>query len=139
MRTDYSVWQICDTLGFNRSSLYYQPKKDPCKAELRQEIEKLSACYPRYGYRRITALLLRIGYTVGYRRVARIMKSANLLVNAKRSTQTTKSLDDKWQWVNRLDNFDICHRDQVWLQILPMLGSKDASSMFQFSWMYLPE
>ena len=93
LRTDYSVRQICDTLGFNRSSLYYQPKKDPCEATLRQEIEKLSARYPRYGYRRITELLLRMGYTVGYRRVARLMKSANLLVSVKRSCQTTKSFD----------------------------------------------
>ena len=83
LRTDYSVRQICGTLGFNRSSLSYQPKKDPCEAVLLQQIEKLSACYPGYGYRRITALLLRMGYTVGYRRVARLMKSANLLVSVK--------------------------------------------------------
>ena len=115
LRTDYSVRQICGTLGFNRSSLYYQPKKDPCEATLRQEIEKLSARYPRYGYRRITELLLRMGYTVGYRRVARVMKSANLLVAVKRSCQTTKSLDCPCQWVNRLNNLDICRRDQVWV------------------------
>ena len=70
---------------------------------LRQEIEKLSVRYPKYGYRRITELLLRMGYTVGYRRVARVMKSANLLVSIRRSCQTTKSLDCKCQWVNRLD------------------------------------
>ena len=115
LRTDYSVRQICDTLGFNRSSLSYQPKKDPCEAGLLQEIEKLSARYPRYGYRRITALLLRMGYTVGYRRVARLMKSANLLVSVRRSTQTTKSLDAKCQWGNRLDTLDICRRNQVWV------------------------
>ena len=115
LRTDYSVRQICDTLGFNRSSLYYQPKKDPCEEVLRQEIEKLSVRYPKYGYRRITELLLRMGYTVGYRRVARVMKSANLLVSIRRSCQTTKSLDCPCQWVNRLDNLDICRRNQVWV------------------------
>ncbi len=56
-----------------------------------------------------------MGYTVGYRRVARLMKSANLLVNVKRSCQTTKSVDDKWQWDNQLDNLDICRRNQVWV------------------------
>ena len=115
LRTDYSVRQICDTLGFNRSSLYYQPKKDPCEEVLRQEIEKLSVRYPKYGYRRIMELLLRMGYTVGYRRVARVMKSTNLLVSIRRSCQTTKSLDCPCQWVNRLDNLDICRRDQVWI------------------------
>ena len=115
MRTDYSIRQICDTLGFNRSSLYYEPKKDPCEALLQQEIEMLSARYPRYGYRRITEELLRPGYTVGYRRVARLMKSANLLVSVKRSCQTTKSVDGKYQWGNRLDNLDICRCNQVWV------------------------
>ena len=75
----------------------------------------LSARYPRYGYRRITEELLRMGYTVGYRRVARLMTSANLLVSVKRSCQTTKSVDGKYQWVNRLDNLDICRRNQVWV------------------------
>ena len=115
MQTDYSMRQICDTLGFNRSSLYYEPKKDPCEALLQQEIEMLSARYPRYGYRRITEELLRMGYTVGYRRVARLMKSANLLVSVKRSCQTTKSVDGKYQWGNRLDNLDICRHNQVWV------------------------
>ena len=90
--------QICDALGFNRSSLYYEPKKDPCEEVLLQEIEMLAARYPRYGYRRITEELLRMGYTIGYRRVARLMKSANLLVSVKRSCQTTKSVDGKSQW-----------------------------------------
>ena len=115
LRTDYSVRQICDTLGFNRSSLYYEPIKDPCEAVFQKEIEKLSARYPRYGYRRPTEELLRPGYTVGYRRVARLMKSANLLVSVKRSCQTTKSVEGKCQWGNRLTNLDICRRNQVWV------------------------
>ena len=115
MPTDYSVRQICETLGFNRSNLYYQPKNDPCEVLLQQEIDMLSARYPRYGYRRITEILLRKGYTVGCRRVARLMKSANLLVSDKRSCQTTKSVEGKCQWSNRIDNLDICRRDRVWV------------------------
>lgn len=52
-RADYSVRQICDTLGFTRSGLYYQPKKDPSEEILRTEIETLATRYPTYGYRRI--------------------------------------------------------------------------------------
>ena len=113
LQTDYSVRQICDTLGFNRSSLYYQPKADPFEQRLRDEIEKLAACHPTYGYRRITQLLLRMGYAVGYRRVARLMKEANLLVTVKRACQTTQSLHSFGQWVNRVENLDICRR--VWV------------------------
>ena len=58
LQTDYSVRQICETLGFNRSNLYYHPKSDPSQAGLREEIEALSLRYPTYGYRRITALLV---------------------------------------------------------------------------------
>ena len=45
------------------------PKKNPSEAVLLAEIEKLSGQYPTYGYRRITQLLRRQGYTVGTRRV----------------------------------------------------------------------
>ena len=69
--------QICETLGFNKSTLYYQPKSDPCEDILRTEIEALAARYPKYGYRRITKLLGRMGYTVGYRRVARFWMDTN--------------------------------------------------------------
>ena len=34
---------------------------DPLEPVLRDEIEKLAARYPRYGYRRITQMLLRMG------------------------------------------------------------------------------
>lgn len=59
LHTEYSVRQICEVLGFNRSGLYYQSKTDPFEQRLGEEIEKLSARYPTYGYRRITQLLLR--------------------------------------------------------------------------------
>ena len=115
LQTDYSVRQICDVLGFNRSSLYYHPKSDSSEQVLRDEIEQLSARYPKYGYRRITQLLLRMGYAVGYRRVARLMKEDNLSVAVKRACQTTESFDELGQWVNRLDNLDICRPNQVWV------------------------
>ena len=76
---------ICGILGVNRGSFYYHPQEDPSEAVLRSEIEKLARRYPRYGYRRITQLLQRQGYTVGTRRVARLMKEKNLLVSVMRS------------------------------------------------------
>ena len=75
----------------------------------------LCARYPKYGYRRITQMLLGMGYTVGYRRVARLMKSQNLSVSVKGvSSQTTRSLEGAQPWVNRLEALDICRCDQVW-------------------------
>ena len=115
LRTDFSVRQICETLGFTRSNLYYHPKQDPCEAGLRDEIEKLSLLYPTYGYRRITQLLVRSGYTLGYKRVARLMKSANLSISVKRVCQTTNSVAGVRPWVNRLENVEVSRCDQVWV------------------------
>ena len=106
---------ICGTLGVNRGSFYYHPQEDPSEALLRSEIEKLAGRYPRYGYRRITQLLQRQGYTVGTRRVARLMKANNLLVSVKRACQTTRSLQGDKPWSNRLETLEISHQDQVWV------------------------
>ena len=106
---------ICQILGVNRSSFYYQPKADPSEAVLRAEIQKLAGAYPRYGYRRITQLLVRQGYTVGTRRVARLMKDNNLLVCVKRACRTTQSLQGDKPWSNRLETLEISHQDQVWV------------------------
>ena len=56
-----------------------------------------------------------MGYTVGYRRVARLMKADNLSVAVKRACQTTQSFDGGRQWVNRVENLDICRSNQVWV------------------------
>ena len=63
LRTDFSVRQICQTLGFTQSNLYYQPKNDPYEEVLQKKIKQLSLRYPTYRYRRITQLLVRSGYT----------------------------------------------------------------------------
>ena len=106
---------ICGILGVNRSSFYYQPSEDPSEAVLRAEIEVLAGRYPRYGYRRIRQLLVRQGYTVGTRRVARLMKDNNLLVSVKRACRTTKSLQGDKPWSNLLETLEISHQDQVWV------------------------
>ena len=43
------------------------------------------------------------------------MKEANLSVTVKRACQTTASFDAQQQWINRLENLDICRKDQVWV------------------------
>ena len=106
--------QICETLGFNKSTFYYQPKIDASEDVLRTEIQQLAAAYPTYGYRRIRALLLRQGYTVGYKRVSRLMKEENLSVSVKRVCQTTSSFEGRHPWVNRVQTLEISREDQVY-------------------------
>ena len=108
--------QICEVLGINKSTLYYQSKNDPSEDVLREEIDRLAETrYPAYGYRRITKLLVRMGYRVGYRRVARLMKAAHLSVSVKRICQTTTSSAGMHPWVNRLKDLEVSRCDQVWV------------------------
>ena len=115
LHKEYSVREICETLGFNRSSFYYHCQEDPSEDALRSEIETLAGRYPRYGYRRITQLLLRQGYTVGTRRVARLMRTHNLLVAVKPACRTTQSSQDAKPWDNRLETLEVSRQDQVWV------------------------
>ncbi|MDE0084335.1 MAG: IS3 family transposase [Candidatus Poribacteria bacterium] len=115
LRKEYSMRQICETLGFNKSTFYYQPKIDTSEDALRAEIQRLATAYPTYGYRRITKLLATEGHTVGYKRVARLMKEDNLSVSVKRVCQTTNSLEGSHPWVNRLQTLEISRCNQVWV------------------------
>ena len=108
--------EICEVLGFNKSTFYYQPKSDPSEDVLRAEILRLAAAYPTYGYRRITKMLVETeGTPVGYKRVARLMKEMNLLVSVKRACRTTRSLQGDKPWSNLLQPLEVSHRDQVWV------------------------
>ena len=107
--------QICQVLGFNKSTFYYQPRNDASEEVLRSEIQRLAAAHPTYGYRRITKVLVAEGHTVGYKRVARLMKEANLSVAVKRVCQTTHSADGPQPWRNHLKTLEVCRCDQVWV------------------------
>jgi putative transposase len=55
-------------LGVERSSYRYEPRPDR-NIELREELVKLARQKPRYGYRRLHALLERRGHEVNVKRV----------------------------------------------------------------------
>ncbi|MXV85498.1 IS3 family transposase [Candidatus Poribacteria bacterium] len=55
------------------------------------------------------------GHTVGYKRVARLMKEMNLWVSVKRACQTTRSLQGDKPWRNLLQTLEVSHPDQVWV------------------------
>ena len=72
----------CRALGLARSSFYRRGRESLEKRRVRKEVVELSGRHPRYGYRRITALMRREGFEVNAKRVARIrrqegLKSAN--------------------------------------------------------------
>src|SRR5271170_2380172 len=61
---------------------------------LTQEIIELASQYGRYGYRRITALLQRVGWQVGKDRVERIWRREGLKVPQKQKPRSRLWLND---------------------------------------------
>lgn len=73
----------CKLLDVERSSYRYEPRPDR-NAELREELVKLARQKPRYGYRRLHAMLSRRGYGVNVKRVYRLYVEERLMVRRKK-------------------------------------------------------
>ena len=135
---EHFVRDIYGILGVNRSSFYYQPRADPPEAVLRAEIEKLAGV-SKYGYRRIRQLLVRQGYTVGTRRVARLMKENNLLVSVKRACQKQNRFRVKNRGATGSKPLTSLMRIRSGWLILHMSASRDTLPISHCSWMFSPE
>jgi transposase InsO family protein len=73
----------CRILRLARSTFSYRGRPPtPAEARLRKRLIELSAAHPRYGYRRIAALLRREGWRVGKRHIQRLRRDAGLRVPA---------------------------------------------------------
>lgn len=71
----------CRILGLARSTYGYRGRPATAREELlRQRLLALSAEHPRYGYRRIVALLRREGCNVGKRQIQRLRRDEGLRV-----------------------------------------------------------
>jgi putative transposase len=75
--------RACKLIGVERSSYRYEPGPDR-NAALREEMLKLARQKPRYGYRRLHALLERRGYEVNVKRVYRLYLEEGLSVRRKK-------------------------------------------------------
>jgi putative transposase len=73
--------QACRALGLARSAAYHLPCESVESRRLRKEIVALSQQHPRYGYRRITALLRREGWNVNPKRVQRVRRQEGFQVS----------------------------------------------------------
>ena len=76
--------RACAVLELARSSHRYESRRPPREARLLEKLLALHAAHPRYGYRRMTALLRRAGWTVNRKAVQRLWVLAGLQVLRKR-------------------------------------------------------
>jgi putative transposase len=75
----YSERQACKLLDVDRSSYRYEARPDR-NAVLREQLITLARQKPRYGYRRLWAILSRRGENVHVKRVYRLYRQARLSV-----------------------------------------------------------
>jgi len=97
----YTVKAACEALGIARSSYYRDKKKGKAEqgevtekaerkvkekdAEIIEKIKEIKTLHPFWGYRRITAWLkYRENIVINEKRVRRIMKEENLMMEAKK-------------------------------------------------------
>jgi len=75
--------RACRILGQPRATQRYEGKISDEETRLTERILKFAAKYPRYGYRRVWALLKREGWKVNRKRVHRIWKAEGLKITVK--------------------------------------------------------
>ena len=89
LRSQYPVQMLCTMIGLERSTYYYQPTEKDDLSWL-VLIKDVIRQHPTWGYRMITGQLQHDGYQVNKKRIYRIMRENNLIVQRKkRGPQTT--------------------------------------------------
>src|ERR1041384_8815134 len=74
----------CRLVGMARSTKRYQRRGRDQEMELRQRMRGLALERPRFGYRRLRALLTREGWKVNHKRVYRLYRLEDLVVRRRR-------------------------------------------------------
>jgi putative transposase len=75
--------EACRALGLARSSYYRNSTMSTESRSFQKQIVSLSQEHPRYGYRRVTALLRREGHEVNAKRVQRMRRKEGLQVSRR--------------------------------------------------------
>jgi putative transposase len=114
-----AVTALCVMTGLNRAGFYRWrlPRQGiPVEMELRDEMQKIALESPSYGYRRITAELLRRNFGVNHKRVLRMMREDNLLCVRRRAfVTTTDSRHDLPIYPNLAGGMELTAVNQLWV------------------------
>jgi putative transposase len=80
----------CRLLELDRSSYRYRPREQR-DGKLCERLRQLAAAHPRYGYRRLGALLRREGQRVNHKKVERLYRQQGLAVRRRRRKRLVRS------------------------------------------------
>ena len=108
-RLGYSERRICRAIGQARSSQRYQKTIPQNDRHLVAQMHRLALKWPRYGYRRITALLRRDGWRVNVKRVHRLWKTVGLQIRKKARKRRRNGTGE-----NACHRRRPLHKDHVW-------------------------
>jgi len=112
----YPIRLVCRLLGVPRSCVYYTPRPAADEAMLKTALLDLAGEWPTYGYRRLTAMLKRLGWRVNAKRVRRWMDELNLAgAPPVRKTRTTDSGHAFPRYPNLVKDLKIRRPERVWV------------------------
>jgi putative transposase len=122
----YPIRLVCRLLGVPRSSLYYTPRPGTDEAMLKTALLDLAGEWPTYGYRRLTAMMKRLGWRVNAKRVRRWMDELGLAgAPPIRKTRTTDSGHAFPRYPNLVKDLKIRHPEQVWVADITYIRLRD--------------
>jgi len=108
-----STSQACRAMQLARSSFYQQPCLSAESLKKRTAIIQTSENHPRYGYRRVTAVLKREGLEVGKTRVQRIRREEGLQVRKRqrktRRLMVSEPIRQRAEYRNHVWSWDFVH------------------------------
>lgn len=113
--------RACAALGLARAAVYrWQPAEltaaSIAEMELRHAMQEVALDMPSYGYRRIHASLLRLGFNINHKRVLRLMHQDNLLcLRRKKFVRTTDSQHNLPVFGNLVPDLEVTGINQLWV------------------------
>jgi transposase InsO family protein len=117
LATTYPIRLVCRLLDVPRSSVYYAAHSPPDdEALLKTALLDLAGEWPTYGYRRLTAMMRRLGWPVNGKRVRRWMDELGIHgAPPTRTKRTTNSNHAFPRYPNLVADLEITRPDQVWV------------------------
>jgi putative transposase len=104
--------RACQLIGQHRSTQRYRPQPPELELRLVRRMNELAAVHPRYGYRRVWALLRTEGFQVNRKRVERLWRLEGHRVPPRRSQASGKRAHGTAE--NASWNRPASHPNDVW-------------------------
>jgi len=122
----YPIRLVCRLLGVPRSSVYYVPQLAADEAMLKTALLDLAGEWPTFGYRRLTAMMKRLGWRVNAKRVRRWMDELGLAgAPPVRKARTTNSEHAFPRYPNLVKGLKIRRPEQVWVADITYIRLRD--------------